>query len=54
MNKQQALSLIQQVVEVYRGTLKEHQALQQALDVIRKDINAESEIEKTETKTKKA
>lgn len=33
MEKQQAASLIKQVVDSYRGTLQEHQLLQQAMEV---------------------
>lgn len=38
MDKKQALDLIKQVVEAYRGTAKEHRLLAQALEVLSKDI----------------
>jgi hypothetical protein len=35
MNKEQAISLLEQVCAIYKGTLQEHQQLQQALQVIK-------------------
>lgn len=36
MTKEQAVALIRQVCEQYRGTLVEHQALQRAVEAINK------------------
>ncbi len=52
MNKEQALNLIKQVVEAYRGTLQEHQALQQAFQVISKEQEPQNEKAKKDEKTK--
>ena len=34
MTKEQALSLLKQVCEQYKGTLQEHQLLQEALKIV--------------------
>ena len=34
MNKENALQVLKQVCEAYRGTLQEHNALQEALKVV--------------------
>lgn len=36
MTKEQAIELLTQVCSLYKGTLKEHQALQEALGVVSK------------------
>ena len=38
MEKEQALQIIKQVVEQYRGTLKEHEQLQKAIKVIEQEV----------------
>ena len=38
MEKEQALQIIKQDVEQYRGTLKEHEQLQQAIKVIEQEV----------------
>lgn len=48
MDKEQAINLIKQAVEAYRGSLQEHTALQQAMQVITGELNAKTQ----ETKTK--
>jgi phosphoribosyl 1,2-cyclic phosphodiesterase len=35
MTKEQAINLLSQVCSIYRGTLEEHKALQEALEVIK-------------------
>jgi len=35
MDKQQAWNNLKQVCEFYRGTLQEHQALQQSLEILK-------------------
>lgn len=37
MTKEQALSLLKQVCEQYKGTLQEHQLLQEALVIIKQE-----------------
>lgn len=49
----QALALIKQVVEAYRGNLQEHSALQQAMQLITKELNGKIEIKETKVETKK-
>jgi hypothetical protein len=36
MTKEQAVQLLTQVCAIYKGTLEEHTALQQALEVVKK------------------
>ncbi len=40
MNKQQAIDLITQVCAMYKGTLQEHSALQEALKIINTLVEA--------------
>jgi hypothetical protein len=37
MSKQEAIQIIKQVCSVYKGTLQEHQAIQQAISVLEKE-----------------
>lgn len=46
MNKDQALNLIKQVIEGYRGTFQEHIALQEAFSIVKKEL--ETKIEQDE------
>ena len=39
MDKQKALNLVAQAVVQYKGTLQEHQALQEALKVLNELVN---------------
>lgn len=43
MDVKKALSLVSQTVAVYRGTLAEHQTLQQALKVLQDLVNPRKE-----------
>lgn len=43
MNRQQAIDLVTQVCVIYKGTLQEHQALQEALKVINTLVEAPKE-----------
>lgn len=46
MTKDQAINLLSQVCAIYKGTLEEHQKLQEALKIVR-------ELEEKNTNTKK-
>ncbi len=46
MIKENAIGLIKQVVEAYRGSLQEHQSLQQAMQVITKELEPKKPVEK--------
>lgn len=49
MTKQEALSLIKQVASVYRGTLQEHQMLQEAIKTLENEsISVESKDRKSD------
>lgn len=45
MKLDEALTLIKQICANYRGTLQDHQALQQALQVIEKELGKEVKID---------
>jgi len=36
MTKEQAIQLLEQVCAIYKGTLREHEQLQQALEIVKK------------------
>ena len=38
MNKEQALQIIKQVCSIYRGTLQEHEDIQEAIKMIEKGL----------------
>ncbi len=48
MKKVDAISLITQVCAIYKGTLQEHEALQQALEVIKGLVEPVKEEKKPE------
>ena len=37
MKREEAISIIKQIASIYRGTLAEHQKIQEAIEVITKD-----------------
>lgn len=41
MELEQALQIIKQVVEQYRGTLREHEQLQQAIKTVEEQVNTD-------------
>jgi len=49
MDKEQAMNLLQQVCAQYRGTLEEHNALQEALRVVSPEDKSEDDSEETES-----
>ena len=53
MNKEQAVSLIRQVVEQYKGTAEEHRLLAQAISVIANCIKGSEKKEIKKEKTDK-
>lgn len=52
MNKEQAIQILTQVCAMYRGTLEDHQQLQTALQVVKKEFETEIVDVKEEKKTK--
>ena len=49
MERKEALNIIGQVVRNFKGTLQEHQALQQAMEILLKTVNTvESMVDKRE------
>lgn len=53
MKREEAINLVTQVCVMYKGNLQEHQALQQALEVIKGLIEPGSEPVETEEEKKK-
>lgn len=45
MTKEQAIDLLKQVCTIYKGTLQEHQVLQEAIKVI-EELDSKKEAEK--------
>jgi hypothetical protein len=52
MSLVEALNLLKRVCADYRGTLQEHQLLQQALQIVEKECSRDLEIPKKEVENK--